>query len=50
MPEDGDIGGFLQALQHVRPCKVGIAVVVREMLARMQFVETIDELVPWDPC
>jgi transposase len=49
MPEDGDIGGFLQALQHVRPCKVGIAVVVREMLARMQFVETIDELVPWDP-
>lgn len=44
-----DLRAFLGALDHFDSYEVGVAVVVREMLARMQFVETIDELVPWDP-
>src|SRR5579875_2256137 len=43
-----DFGTFLLALQGVQPIRVGVGVVVREMLRRMQFVETVNELLEWD--
>jgi len=50
MPSDGeDLIVLLGALDRVDSHEVGIGVVVREMLQRMQFIETIDEAVMWDP-
>ncbi|MCL6597106.1 MAG: IS1634 family transposase, partial [Firmicutes bacterium] len=50
MPSDGDdLIALLGALDRVDSHEVGIGVVVREMLQRMQFIETIDEAVMWDP-
>jgi transposase len=43
-----DFGAFLKALHGVQPVRVGVGVVVREMLRRMQFVETVNELLAWD--
>jgi hypothetical protein len=38
----------LTALDHFESHQVGIGVVVREMLQRMDFVATVDEMVRWD--
>jgi len=49
MPSDGDdLIALLGALDHVDSHEVGVGVVVREMLRRMQFMETLDEALEWD--
>lgn len=49
MPSDGnDLIALLSALDRVDSHEVGVGVVVREMLERMQFIETIDEALKWD--
>lgn len=49
MPSDADdLIALLGALVHVDSHKVGIGGVGREMLERMQFIETIDEALHWD--
>lgn len=46
-----DLRDFLKQLAGARPQAVqaGVGVVVRELLERLEFVKTIDELLEWDP-
>ena len=46
-----DFEDFLKQVAGARPQAVqaGVGVVVRELLERLDFVKTIDELVEWDP-
>jgi len=46
---DRDLQGLLDLLAGADSFEVGIGVTVREFLRRMQFVETLNELLPWDP-
>jgi len=49
MPSDADdLIALLGALDRVDSHEVGVGVVVREMLERMQFIETVDEALKWD--
>lgn len=40
---------MLNALEGSAAYYVGLGVVVREFLERMQFVETLNEMLAWDP-
>jgi transposase len=44
-----DLQRFLGAMAGADAYYVGLGVVVREFVQRMQFVETLNELLPWDP-
>ena len=44
-----DLEAFLGHLRGTAAYEVGVGVVVREFVRRMQFVETLNELLPWDP-
>ena len=45
---DRDLQGLLDLLAGADTFEVGIGVTVREFLRRKQFVETLNELLPWD--
>lgn len=45
---DHDLQRLLDLLVGADSYEVGIGVTVREFLGRMQFVETLNELLPWD--
>jgi transposase len=49
MPSDrDDLAAPLGAVDRIDSHEVGIGVVVREMLERMHFIETVDEALDWD--
>ena len=45
---DRALQGLLDLLTGADSYEVGITVVVRVFLSRMQFVETVSGLLPWD--
>ena len=44
-----ELEAFLGHIKGAAAYDVGVGVVVREFVQRMQFVETLNELLPWDP-
>ncbi|EQD70851.1 transposase IS4 family protein, partial [mine drainage metagenome] len=46
---DEELQSFLSRIKGAAAYDVGVGVVVREFVQRMQFVETLNELLPWDP-